>query len=305
MKKLFAILFGIAIATTIFAQTTGAISGIVTDSVSGAPIFNAMVTAYMPANNMCGGRAITDSNGYYIIENLAEGNYIVVGHARNYRSFRYPESVAVVAGQTTTNINFALAPRSSNPPPNPGTISGVVTDANTNEPIAGAIVIARTRRFVQRAVTGADGSYTITNLRAGTYRVAAHKQGYQAQVYPDPVILEVGGAVSGINFALVPCTTPPPPPQGTGAISGMVINAVTQQPIANAVVHACLTGGNCGGMARTGVDGTYTIMNLIPGSYQVTASAMGYMPMNYSNPVVVVENQTTSGIDFALQPRQP
>lgn len=307
MKKLLAILFGIAVASSVFAQTTGSISGIVTDSASGAPIFNAMVTA-CTRTNLCGGRAITDSNGYYIIENLTEANYIVVAHARNYRSFRYPDSVTVTAGQTTANINFVLAPRSTQPPPNPGTISGVVVDSTTNLPIAGAVVMARHRRHTQRAVTGADGSYTITNLRAGTYRVKAHKQGYLPQVYPDPIILEQGGSVTGINFALVPGTTPPPPPpQGTGSISGTVINIVTQSPIANAVVHACATSSNHGvmAMARTAADGTYTILNLLPGAYQVNASAMGFMSLNYPTPVTVVANQNTAGIDFALQPRQP
>lgn len=306
MKKLLAILFGIAVATSLFAQVTGAISGIVTDSTSGAPIFNAMVTA-CTYTNMCGGRAVTDSNGYYVIENLNEGNYIVVAHARNYRSSRYPDLIAVTTGQTTTNINFVLVARTTPPPQNAGTISGVVIDSTTNEPIAGAVVMVRHRRINLRAITNTDGSYTINNVRPGTYRVSAHKQGYLAQVYPDPVILEPNGAVTGINFALVPGTNPPPPPQGTGSISGIVINTTTQEPIANATVHVCLPSGHHpgGAMARTATDGTYTISNLIPGDYQIDAAAMGYIPMPYPTLVTVIDNQNTPNIDFALQPRQP
>jgi uncharacterized protein (DUF2141 family) len=300
MKKLLALLFSIALATTLFAQTTGSIAGIVTDSATGAPIRGAMITAC--ASNMCGGRAITDSTGTYTILNLAAGNYIVVAHARMYRSQRYPDTVAVVTGQTTPNINFVLTGYTPPPPPNPGSISGVVTDSATGLPIAGANVMARDRRIVRRAITGTDGSYTITNLRAGAYRVMANKQGYQPNMYPDPVILAVGQAVTGINFALVQGQVPPPP--GTGSISGTVINVGTQQPIANATVHAWRQ-NICGGMARTGPDGTYTIPNLLSGNYQMSASAMGFMPQTYPDPVTVVENQNTPNINFALQPRQP
>jgi hypothetical protein len=301
MKKLYAILFGIAVATSVFAQTTGAISGVVTDSATGVPIYHAMVTA-CTYGSMCGGRAVTDSNGYYMIDSLTEGNYNVVAHARGYRSFRFPDTVAVVAGQTTPNINFQLIPR--NPPPqNPAIISGVVIDSTTNEPIVGAVVMARTRRITQRAITGPDGSYTITNLRAGTYRVSAHKMGYRPQVYPDPVILTAGGSATGINFALVPASTPPPP--GTGSISGIVINAVTQMPIANATVHAFSPGMHYGNMARTNADGTYTIPNLRAGTYTVNACAMGHFPLNFPAPVIVLDNQNTPNIDFALQPRNP
>jgi len=304
MKKLLALLFGVVIATTLFAQTTGSIAGLVTDSVTGAPIRGAMVTACR--SNMCGGRAITDSTGHYTIQNLIAGNYRVIANARMYQTKRYPDSVAVVAGQITPDINFALAPRTPPPPPNPGSISGTVTDSATGAPVAGAVVMARTRRFMRQAVTGADGSYTITNLRVGTYRVMTHKQGYMPKMYPDPVILAAGASVTGIDFALVQGTIPPPPPPpGTGSISGTVINATTQLPIANATVHAMRSNGGpgCGGMARTGADGTYTIQYLLPGNYTVNASAMNYLPMNYPNPVTVVENQNTPDINFALNPR--
>ncbi|MCX8014488.1 MAG: carboxypeptidase-like regulatory domain-containing protein, partial [candidate division WOR-3 bacterium] len=184
-----------------------------------------------------------------------------------------------------------------------------VTDSANGMPLESVMVIARSRRFVRRAITNADGSYTISNLRPGIYRLMAHKRGYVPKHYPEPVILEAGQAVTGINFALVQGSVPPPPPpQGFGSISGTVINAVTQLPIANATVHAMCadsTQHHCGGMARTNSDGTYTIPNLRPGTYIVKACAMGFNMAIYPNPVIVVENQNTPNIDFALTPRQP
>ena len=302
MKKTFALLFGIAFATTLFAQATGSISGVVTDSTTAAPIFGAMVTASQ--SNVCGGRAITDSSGVYTIQNLAAGDYQVVARARNYRPAHYPTPVAVVDGQNTPDINFALGQFTPPPPPNPGSISGIVTDSATGVPIVGAVVIAHHRRFTRRAVTGDDGSYTITNLRPGAYRVMARAPNYRMQTDPDLVMIATGQGVTGINFMLAPGTNPPPPPPpGRGSISGAVINATTQLPIANAMVHAMRAGNNCGGSARTGPDGTYTIPNLIPGTYTVNASAMGFIPTVYPDPVIVVENLNTADINFALNPR--
>jgi uncharacterized surface anchored protein len=194
--------FALAPITTPPPPGSGSISGVVTDSATGLPIYNAMVTACR--TNSCGTRAFTDSNGVYTIQNLTEGNYQVIANARNYRTKHYPTPVAVVSGQTTANIDFALVASNTPPPPaNPGTISGVVTDSTTGLPIAGAIVVAHNRRFTKRAITGADGTYTITNLRAGNYRVSARADGYLCKMYPDPVIVIGGANTPDINFSLV------------------------------------------------------------------------------------------------------
>jgi len=301
MKKLLTLLFGIALATTVFAQNTGSIAGLVTDSATGVPIRGVMITA--GASNMCGGRAITDSTGAYTIQNLAAGNYIAVAHARMYRPMRYPDTVVVVTGQTTTNINFALVPYTPPPPPNPGSISGVVTDSATGLVIAGANVTARDRRNVRRAITGTDGSYTITNLRASAYRVMANKQGYQPKMYPDPVVVASGQAVTGIDFALVEGQVPPPPPPAGGSISGVVTDSATSLPIRGAMVMAHGSNSMNGGMAMTDSTGAYTILHLMAGNYSVHAEARNYLPRNYLDPVAVLANQNTSDINFALTPR--
>src|SRR5262249_12551434 len=62
-----------------------------------------------------------------------------------------------------------------------GRIRGTVRDAS-GDPLAGASVRAQSPAQTGRATTGADGSYTIADLSAGTYTVTASLPGLRAQV---------------------------------------------------------------------------------------------------------------------------
>jgi protocatechuate 3,4-dioxygenase beta subunit len=179
----------------------GGISGVVTDSITGAPIPNAWVSACGPS---CG-HALTDENGEYLIGNLLPGNYRVTASASGYRPKRYPEMVEVISGQITPNINFALASYQQ-PPPARGSISGLVIDKNTGEPIAGTYILAMRRRMrgMGRAITGPDGTYQIENLLPGEYQVMARHPDYLPEVYPELVVVREGQNTPDINFALTP-----------------------------------------------------------------------------------------------------
>lgn len=304
MKKIFTLLFGIALLTTAFAQqNTGSISGIVTDSVTGLPIFRAKVVAQGQTN--CCRMAFTDSSGVYTI-NIPAGTYQVMASAMQYRPKVYPTPVVVTAGQNIGDINFALAPVTPPPPPpppNPGSISGMVTDSATGLPIANAQVNAcRPGVCGGRAFTDENGFYTINNLSAGDYQVTAKALGYRTQRYPIAVTVVAGQTTTDINFALVP-TTPPPPPQDPGSISGTVTDSVTGLPIAGATVIARYR--RFVRRAITAEDGTYTITNLPPRDYHVMARAQNYYPQMYATPVTVVSGQNTPDINFILRPRTP
>ncbi len=153
MKNLIPILLIAGVFTLSFAAGTGSISGVVTDSVTGNPIVGARVCA------MRGGNTITNESGEYLIENLTPGDYRVTASAEGYCGKTYPDMVTVVDGQTTTNINFALAP--CVPPPR-GSISGVVTDSVTGNPIVGARVSVMRGGY---AITNQNGEYTIEDIR--------------------------------------------------------------------------------------------------------------------------------------------
>src|SRR5438132_8974491 len=137
-----------ATATQNFALTGQAtqLSGAVTDASTSKPIAGASVSAGT-------GSAVTDANGAYTISGLAPGTYTATASASGYAS--QSASVTLTAGSTTTQ-NFALAP-------NPGTITGAVTDAGTAAPIAGATV------SYSGGSTSTDGSgaYTLASVAEG------------------------------------------------------------------------------------------------------------------------------------------
>jgi len=173
-----------------------------------------------------------------------------------------------------------------------GSIAGTITDSVTSQPIVGAKVTAGC--CGRGATTGEDGTYIITGLAAGDYTVKAMKCGaYVMKAYPEPVHVEEGQAVTGIDIALAPMGGG----GGDGSISGTVYDKKTNAPIAGVKVMA----GCCGGKyAMTADDGTYTITDLADGSYTVKAMKEGYKCATYPDPVVITGGGAVTGIDFHL-----
>jgi large repetitive protein len=206
VKKLFTILVLVVSAATLIAAVSkapqvklsnGSIFGIITDSVTGLPISGARVVA-----GRCQLQATTNNDGSYTIANVPPGDYTVRAMKCNeYAPKEYPAPVHVESGQQVTGINIALAPMGGGGGGN-GSISGTVYDKRTNTPIVGAKVTAGGCH--NSAMTGNDGTYTITGLAYGSYTVKACKDGYECATYPAQVVISGGNSVSGINFYLVP-----------------------------------------------------------------------------------------------------
>ncbi len=80
-----------------------------------------------------------------------------------------------------------------------------------------------------------------------------------------------------------------------GKIVGTVTDKATGRPLVYA--NIVLVGTPRGAMSLT--DGTYTILNVTPGTYEVRASYMGYKTVVVRN--LVVEPDLTRNVDFALE----
>jgi Carboxypeptidase regulatory-like domain len=271
----------------------GSIAGTVTNTL-GTPIAGVSVNAN--SSGCCGyGYATTAPDGTYLITGLIPDTYRVqasgpycptgptsppcVDYVSQYYSGTYDWSTAtlvpVTSGVTTPNINFTLAVG--------GRIAGTVTNT-LGTPIAEANVYASLPGCCGwgNATSAADGTYTITGLPPGSYRVQANGPycpggvtsppcvGYAAKFYDNTydsssatlVAATSGSTTTNINFAL----------ELGGSISGKVIDALGT-PVAGAWMTADRNAGaGGGGWATTGADGTYVISGLAPGSDVVSAS---------------------------------
>src|SRR5690348_4710070 len=81
--------------------------------------------------------------------------------------------------------------------------------------------------------------------------------------------------------------------QGTGTITGRVVDSASQQGIAN--VNIVIMGGQRGTLSRD--DGGFTLTGVPAGTYTVRASRIGYRPQ--TQPAVVTAGSTTS-IAFSM-----
>ena len=235
----------------------GILAGTVTDSETSAPIAGATVSVN-------GSSAQTDTNGMYQFT-LRPSSYAVIILAEKYA--QQGASVTITAGDTTT-LDFQLVPLD-------GTLIGIVTDSETSEPIAGAVVNGN-GSSVQ---TDTSGTYQFA-LSAGNYTITVSAEGYVQQ---GASVTITAGDTTILDFQLVPLD---------GTLIGIVTDSETSEPIAGAVVN-----GN-GSSVQTDTDGTYQF-TLSRGDYTVTASAEGYAQQEKS---VTITAGDAATLDFQLAP---
>jgi len=209
----------------------------------------------------------------------------------------------------------------ANPATQSHTFSGHVLEADTRNPIAGAVIHvieydSRVGYYVQRGDgrTDAAGYYATSPFsQPGPFALYVNASGYATEWYDDeyirndatPLEFLVSGEISNINFLLEP----------EGTISGRVIADNTLEGIAGLNVMAVdgFTGIWMAGV-NTSSDGTYTLTGLPAWSYRVQASASNSM-MPYANEyypntfdwgraeqITVADEQDVRGIDFTLAP---
>jgi hypothetical protein len=301
-------------------ETGSSITGTVTGADTHAPLGGVAVFAYgddpEATVDTC-----TASDGTYTLHGLHSGNYTVSFNDGCSSSANYlPQSNPVSVGVDTTlsHVDAALVAGA--------VMSGTVTDQATHDPVQGVTVkiFDGGGASVDSACTGADGAYTASRLKAGSYRVefvqggadncqqAAGTIDYVAQYFDgkssladaDPVAVTPGVTTSGIGAALVAAPV--------GKVSGTVTDA-THPGVDTSGISVGLfdSNDNLVKTTSTGTGGTYLFDNVRVGDYRVAFAApysTGYQEQFYdgatsfsaATPITVTADATTSGIDAAL-----
>ena len=304
---------------------TAVLKGRVVAGESGKPLRRARVTVRAPELGTEGQRTTsTNLDGRYEFKDLpaaryrvsvTRGGYLGLDHGQR-RPGEIGRPVQIADGQTLEKIDFAL-PRMS-------TITGRVTD-ESGDPIEGVRIFATRMMFFEgrrRLVpvgtstvqTDDEGEYRISRLSPGAYYVMATTKetwtvtengqdrlvGYMPTYFPGVttasearrLTLAVGQHAGTIDFALVP---------GRAAkVSGTAVDS-QQRPFTRVSMSEEVRGlgfASFGGgpAANVAPDGTFTIPNVPPGEYTISASRREGDPLG--PPEVAIATISVEGNDI-------
>ena len=161
----------------ISGPSEGTITGIVRDAETNYPIPNALMTLEYHDTVRTG---LTDSKGQYTFTNVP-----LCFCMKNVSASKdgYENQYKLVAVYKITYVDFSLEPIEDSSGPYDGVLTGVVTDAETNEPIPDALMTLKYHDTIRTELTDSKGQYTFTNvpLCFCMKNISAYKGGYESQ----------------------------------------------------------------------------------------------------------------------------
>ncbi|MFQ5613576.1 MAG: S8 family serine peptidase [Anaerolineae bacterium] len=181
-----------AFAAVAQSLQAGAVTGLVADANSGAPIAGATV-ALTPHGGGATILTTTDENGAYT-RHLAATTYDATASAFGYN----PQNAfgLTVTDQVTLTQNFSLSPLPV------GTLSGAVTEAGSGLPLSATITIDNTP--LTASTHPATGAYSLL-VPAGVYSLTVGSPGHK--VAHRPGVTVPGGSSATEDFSLEPAPT--------------------------------------------------------------------------------------------------
>jgi RHS repeat-associated protein len=243
------------------------ISGTITNSITSAPVSGATVLVTGTSNS-----TTTSANGTFTLSQGA-GTYTLTVSATGYIT-KVTTSFTVTAGQQYNSGTTAIDPGA--------TVSGFVVNGSSGAAIAGALVTLDGSG--KSAMTAADGSFTITNVAAGTYTLTVTKSTFSVfTTAPFTVAVGQNYSAGTISLSALPAT-----------IRGTIVNSATQAPVSGATV--LVTGSSTS--ATTGADGKF-VLSKSAGSYTLTISKTSFVTkVTSSFSVTQGQDYDTGNIQF-------
>jgi len=280
----------------------GGVMGRVVDAKSGRALSNFKVSARLV--NQTGtfvGRVAQQANvrdaknGAFHLRGLAAGMYVVQASADGYADTR-SDTFSVGQGLTVPDVVVQMS--------RGGTVTGVVINGYTNKPIAGAVVSTQENKWVDSPFTKAlgglvarsttdamaktdkDGRFELELLTPGDYQINVKHPEFTSNQMNDVTVFEGQDKELGAIKVY------------TGSrLMGRVFNGDgTPCPGATVSLHPA-----DGVMARnyetrTNSEGKYSLSNISPGTYQVSAAR----PAQEGNPFGVIVDMKNTERRLAL-----
>lgn len=251
----------------------GSISGFVSHALLYTPLNNTNVSVNVGSFVVT---VTTGSDGSYNITNLPPGNYTLTASKSGFNS--NTTTAEVLKGERTENVNLTLSEK-------PTRLHGVIR-SGTLLLVSAEISVVGTS-FGN--VSGADGTYQIRNLTAGTYSIQASRTGYVTAVYDGVVIAPGGDTELNMDLKALP-----------GAIlRGVVINSENQK-LPN--IKVTLISANVQqNSTTTNIDGEFAFTGLTVGNYTLQFEGVNYRPMQITHVTLTNSSETQTFIMSPLR----
>lgn len=250
----------------IVLEKGSSVSGKVIEAKTGEPMEGVFVTVNAQDHSGTQLRGGTDKEGLFHVDALADGDYqifldddtrVLVGEAPKFSIAK----AALVEGIVLTAADG-------------GTISGMVTDAETGEPINGIRITAQGNQTASnrplQGISDETGFYEITGVPGGSYTMRRRwKEGYRHGESREnkSVTLALGEVLENVDFAV---------PRGL-SMSGIVVDEAGD-PVQGVTVYCKPVVDNDEGEdVRTTEDGTFTVRGFSPNiDVNIQVNGRGY-----------------------------
>lgn len=279
MKNRLSALFVMALilfALPALSLATGTVDGTVTDNAG-----NALVDAHifiLPDHGPAVAMAWSDSSGHFIMDEVPTGEF--TARAVKHGFVPTEMEIVVVDGETVT-LEIVMNPIA---PPESGSISGTVTDADGN-PVEGAFTTVWTHPYIT-TTTNADGEFSLETIPVGEHRFTAFSEGYL--LYEEMVTI-VADENLELNIVLETLQI--------GVVAGTVTDA-EGNALDMAHVYLYQEDEHPVQHTFTDIDGNFVMDFVLAGDYSATSWKWGFN-VSEAQDITVVEGDTT-WVNFVL-----
>lgn len=162
---------------TLWTGSRAVLSGLVLDSISGAPLSGARVALLGTALE-----ATSDPRGRFTIPGVLPGQYTVQVRTSSLDSINAVHSSVISFADATTPIEARVARATNHVASRDATFVGVVVADSTREPITGAEVAISD--LAKTTFTDSHGAFVLNGIPAGEHAIVVRHIGYGAAEMP-------------------------------------------------------------------------------------------------------------------------